>query len=97
MSSSYKQGTSGMTLLNKQAQQACMGLRGEGGCALDSRFMYRKEDDGHKRPSSLDVIHVTSMFVWKELSFTRLEECTREVQGRILGSAVCSDCWDGSL
>jgi len=36
-----------------------------------TRFMYRKEEDGHKT-----LMHVASVHVWRELSSTRLEECT---------------------
>jgi hypothetical protein len=38
---------------------------------------------------------MASVHVWKELSCTRLEEYTRELQGRGLGS-VQIDFWDGS-
>ena len=56
-----------------------------------SRFKYRKEHHSHK--SGPYVMHV---FEWEGKSSTRLEECTRELQGIVLGSEY-SDSWDGSL
>ena len=54
--------------------------------------MYRKEDGSHKRQDP-HIMHVASVYEWKKQSSTKLEECTRELQGIFLGSVYVMTFW----